>query len=70
MTDEYGLTFKEECDGANGAVFADLDNDGNLDLVVVNNGTVWIHENVNGGESFPRRAVIFVLILQDFTVWV
>lgn len=58
VTDKYDLTFHEECNGADGAAFADLNNSGNLDLIAVKNGTVWIHENVDNGKSFPRRAVI------------
>jgi hypothetical protein len=58
VTGEYDLTFHDECGGADGAVFADLNNSGSLDLVVVKNGTVWVHENVDSGKSFPRRAVI------------
>ena len=58
VTDQYDLTFKEECDGADGAVFADLNNSGSLDLIAVKNGAAWIHENVDNGKSFPRRAVL------------
>jgi hypothetical protein len=58
VTEEYALDFHEECEGADGAVFADLNNNGSLDLIVVKNGMVWVHESVDNGKRFERRAVI------------
>jgi hypothetical protein len=58
VTSQYDLTFEKECDGADGAVFADMNNNGNLDLIVVNEGMVWIHENIDNGKAFSRRTVI------------
>lgn len=60
ITDQYDLTFKRECNGADGAVFADINNNGSLDLIVVNEGTVWIHENADNGREFPRRRCLHV----------
>ncbi len=63
VTDQYNLSFVSESDGADGASWADFDNDGDLDLLVMEGDSqgsdlrirLWVRENVNGGQEFAQR---------------
>jgi hypothetical protein len=63
VTSQYNLSFKSESDGADGAAWGDFDNDGDLDLLVMEGSSsgsnlrirLWVRENVEGGQSFAQR---------------